>query len=34
MPPTHHHIDQIFRDLLFGKEHFEDLLSEKLFQIF
>jgi hypothetical protein len=34
MLPAHHHIDQIFRDLFSGEEHFEDLVSEELFQIF
>ena len=34
MPPAHHHIEQIFRDLFSGKEHFEDLVSEQVFQIF
>jgi hypothetical protein len=34
MSPAHHHIDQIFRDFFSGQEHFEDLVSKQLLQLF
>jgi hypothetical protein len=33
MTPLHEHINQVFSDLAFGKEHLEDLVPEDLFQM-
>jgi len=32
--PLHKHINQVFSDLAFGKEHLEDLVPEDLLQMF
>jgi hypothetical protein len=34
MTPLHEHINQVFSDLAFGKEHLEDLVPEDLLQMF
>jgi len=34
MTPFHEHVNQVFRDLAFGKEHLKDLIPEDLFQVF
>jgi len=34
MTPLHEHINQVFSNLAFGKEHLEDLVPEDLLQIF
>ena len=33
MTPLHEHINQVFSDLAFGKEHLEDLVREDLLQM-
>jgi hypothetical protein len=33
MTPLHEHINQVFSDLAFGKEHLEDLVPEDLLQM-
>ncbi len=34
MAPGHEHLDEIFCDLSFGKEHLEDFVPKDLFQMF